>query len=222
MAIVVNTIKAGNSELYNHFTAQDNLRKLIALYQNSQLECSRNGKVTPEVGSSREKDLVASLKSNTNLDVTYEIDTQEEEDVIIDGRKVSIKHSSNNRISNSGIKVVWTANKKRQKQFVKRFIFTNDLLIVWVRFNKNVVGKGKLEIVHISKDTIYRYHHLYQIQGKSPFKCLSGNSRGIEFNKQFFQTIVNNCDFRVHVSFNNQEAERMGPIEKRLQLLKII
>ena len=43
------------SELFNN----QNVSKLIKLYQESQIENQRNKRLTPEVGTSREKDLIA-------------------------------------------------------------------------------------------------------------------------------------------------------------------
>ena len=81
--------------IFNHFQNEKYVKGLIALYQSSQMECSRSSGLTPEVGSSRERDLISSFVSNLELNVNYNITNDKEEDVIINNFKLSIKHSSN-------------------------------------------------------------------------------------------------------------------------------
>ena len=94
--LIIQNLKCcvGN-ELFSHFQEEKYIKGLITLYQSSQTECSRSSGLTPEVGSSRERDLIASLASNPLLDVNYDISNEKEEDVKINNNNISIKHSSN-------------------------------------------------------------------------------------------------------------------------------
>jgi hypothetical protein len=220
--ISIKIIVDDNSTLSKHFKDKNHLRKLICLYQYSQLECCRNGKLSPEVGSSREKDMIASLCSDKILNINYDINNNEKEDVIINNHNVSIKHSSNKITSCNGLKIVWTSNELEQEKFVQNFSFTFDILLCWIRFDNKILDTGVLEVIYIKKDTLNKYHLIFTNTNRNIFKCLKGNSRGIEFNKDFFTKILQKSTFHIIVKFTNVDCNKVDPIEKRLKLLKIL
>ena len=119
-----------NSLLAKHFGNKEHMLGLIKLYQSSNLECSRNSRLSPEVGNSREKDLIASLKSNPQLTVNYDVHNYCKQDVFLNKKGISIKHSSNKRVSSSGVKVVWTSNENKQALFVSSYDFDHDMLFI--------------------------------------------------------------------------------------------
>ena len=210
-----------NNNIYEHFQSKINIKNLIYLYQSSNKECSRNGKLNPEVGSSRENDLKASFLSNQILTINYNIPNENEEDIIIDNKKISIKHSSDNTTTCSGIKIIWTVNKESREEFKKNFIFKCDLLIVYVRFNDRILlDKGDLEIIYISKETLLNQQNIFNTNKQNIFKFLDGNSRGVEFDKLFFKKIITESLFHTIIKFNNFECTISDPVIKRLNLIK--
>ena len=42
-------------------------------------------------------------------------------------------------------------------------------------------------------------HNNFKLSEKNVFKCLDGNSRGIEFDKKFFEEILKNIDFHIKI-----------------------
>ena len=154
------------------------------MYQSSQIECSRSAGLTPEVGSSRERDVIASLHNDKELCVEYNISNRNEEDVIVNGKKISIKHSSSKYNSCSGMKIVWTVDKTERIKFVKKFVFNCDLLIIYVRFDKQNVN-GELVVMYIEKSTLVAQQHLFGIRNEEIFKCLNGNSRGVALTRKW-------------------------------------
>lgn len=218
--ITISEIKKTSSVLYNHLINIKLIKKLICLYQISNNESLRNGCLTPEVGSFREKDLIAYLLSNKKLNVNYNISNNKIEDVIINNKKISIKHSSNKIICKNGIKIIWSVNKIKQNEFIKKFIFTCDLLIIFIRFDNNI-NNGNIEIIYITKEILSKQHFLSLIRKESIFNCLNGNSRGIEFSTKFFSTIISNCEFHIKIKFTNIININFDPILKRLKMLKV-
>jgi hypothetical protein len=79
-----------------------------------------------------QRDVIASLYSDKGLCVEYDIPNKSEEDVIVNMKKISIKHSSNKCNTCSGIKIVWTVDKIERIKFMKKFVFNCDLLIMSV------------------------------------------------------------------------------------------
>jgi len=196
--------------LRRHFESKTHLRNLYYLYNGSEQECTRNGKKTPEIGTSREKDLIASLASNDDLMVSYDIYNKEPYDVIVNNRYISLKHSSNVRATSAGIKIVWSAEKATQDKFEQNFSFKCDLLIVYVR-------EFEIEIIYITKEKL---EELRQNSSKI-LKRLNGNSRGIEFDPTFFKKIIKDADIHLSQKMTHQYP-KLDSISKRLALIKLL
>ena len=219
--ITIQNIKCcTKNEVFYHFQEEKYIKGLLSLYQSSQTECSRSTGLTPEVGSSRERDLIASFYSNPLLNVNFDISNDKEEDVTINNNNISIKHSSNKNISKSGIKIIWTVDNEKQNEFLKHFTFKCDLIIVFVRFDK-IIENGHIEIIYISRSELIHQQTNSYIRKETIFKCLEGNSRGIEFEKKFFEKIIQNSLFHTKIHFKNIKCDICNPILKRLKLLNL-
>ena len=101
--------------------------KLPKLFHIAELECARAGKIGMEVGSMREKVIVAlliykfGLKAvDTNLPIT-----EPEADVKLDGKKLSIKTIT----GDGGIKAVWTVDAQSAERFIKEYAPKCDILL---------------------------------------------------------------------------------------------
>ena len=213
-------IQACQDNLFNHLCTSAYIKNLIYLYQISQIECSRNKKLTQEVGSSRERDFIAIASSNPSLSVVYDLPNKDEEDVVINSQALSIKHSSNKANTQNGIKIKWTVEAEKRKEFLENFVFNNDIIIIYVRFNDTKTC-GTIEIIYITKETMQNEHLLFKSQNQKTFKCLDGNSRGIEFETKYFNSIKNKTKFHIKISFNNFKCLICDPIQRRLKLLEI-
>ena len=216
--ININVIKqTNNTYLIQLFENKMSLPKLIKLYHASQMEHKRNGRLTADVGMSREKDIIAYMKYILGETVNYKIDNEKEEDVLCDGRKISIKHSSVKTLSNASIKLQWTENKERQKQFIKTFKFTCDLLIVYVRFKET---GGEIEILYCTVDILNELLDEFKETKEDVFKMReNSNGRGIEFSRNFFEAMIKNCNYNVKIYFDDLEINNVDSITRRLNEL---
>jgi hypothetical protein len=189
---------------------------LVHLYQISNLENTRNERLTAEVGTSREKDLIAYIcHTLKNKEVDYKINNEAEEDLIVSGRKISIKHSSNKSCSGASVKVHWAENKNKQSEFIKTFEFTCDILLVFVRFSADDVSHGNVEFLYFSKEMLNHFKK----KMNNIFKTRNSNGRGIEFSKVFFDAIVDHADYHLQVRFELESRQIIGPIDRRLQII---
>lgn len=112
---------------------QTRLPRLFAL---AELESSRAGKVGMEVGSVREKILIALLiykfgaeNVETNIPIT-----EPEIDVRVCGEPASIKTITRNELS--GVKLIWTVDAQQALHFTKTYVPRCDMLLVQVNWNR--------------------------------------------------------------------------------------
>ena len=215
MTIQFNIIKETTKykSLCSIFT-DNRIMMLIKLYQISQIENQRNGRTTAEVGTSREKDLSAFIKFCMKDSVNVDINNENEEDIIVNERNISIKHSSNKSTSQQSIKVLWTENKELQQKFIENFKFKCDMLIIYVRFS--TFEQGELEVLYAEAETL---NTLKEESTDTIFKTReNSNGRGIEFTNDFFTKIKENIEFRCKIIFNNMKFEQTDPITRRLNI----
>ena len=111
--------------------------RLPHLFQLAELESSRAGKVGMEVGSIRERIMVALLIykfGEENVETEIPI-TEPEVDARLFGKPVSIKTITG---SFSGVKVIWTVDAAKAKEFRESYYPRCDILLV--RINWNDIG----------------------------------------------------------------------------------
>ncbi len=110
-------------------------RRLPYLFQLAELESSRAGKAGMEVGSLREKIIVALLIykfSEENVETEIPI-TQPEVDVKLFGESVSIKTITGKNFS--GVKLIWTVDAQKAKEFCENYYPHCDILLVQINWN---------------------------------------------------------------------------------------
>ena len=108
--------------------------KLPKLFQVAELESSRDGKVGMQVGSLREKILVAMLiyafgEENVQGDIPI---TESETDVIVFDNPISIKTITG---SGSGVKLIWTVDAAQALQFSQNYQPNCDMLFVRINWD---------------------------------------------------------------------------------------
>jgi hypothetical protein len=216
MTINISEYKNNNqimSELFNTLS----INKLIRLYQESQIENKRNNRLTAEVGSSRERDLIAYImyQLQEKYKIDYKINNEYEEDIIINDTKISIKHSSNKTNSKSSIKVSWTQHKESKDKIMNNFVFKCDLIIIYVRMKE--IQCGSIEVLYFTKSNL---NELKQ-QSKNIFKTRdTSNGRGIEFHPEFFKIMLNNVDYHCKIEYEETNtSEEIDCISRRLHML---
>jgi len=150
--------------------------KLPHLFQLAELESSRNGKIGMEIGSVRERILIALLMYKFGIDI---VDpnipiTASEVDVIVENEPLSIKTVTTNSDRWPSIKLIWTVDAQKALEFKNTYVPSCDMLVAKIRWG----GEGKLML--FSKESQRRV--LREI-GRDRYIKLpkqSTNSRGVE------------------------------------------
>lgn len=111
-------------------------RKLPHLFQLAELESSRAGKVGMEVGSVREKIIVALLiykfgEENVLTDIPI---TEAEVDVRLFNEDISVKTISGGL---GGVKLIWTVDAQKAQEFRENFYPHCDMLLVQINWEKS-------------------------------------------------------------------------------------
>ena len=116
--------------------------KLPHLFQLAELESSRNGKIGMEIGSVRERILIALLMYKFGIDiVNSDIPiTAPEVDVIVNDNPLSIKTMTTNSERWSYLKLIWTVDAKKALEFKNTYMPSCDMLVAKIRWN----GEGEL------------------------------------------------------------------------------
>jgi hypothetical protein len=113
--------------------------RLPYLFQLAELESSRAGKIGMEVGSLRERIIVALLIhkfGEPNVETEIPI-TESEVDVILFGQKVSIKTITGKGFA--GVKLIWTVDAPKAKEFRKTYYPHCDILLIQINWG-NIEG----------------------------------------------------------------------------------
>jgi hypothetical protein len=133
--------------------------KLPKFFQLAELETMRGGKVGMEVGSLREKILIALLihkfgEENVKTDIPI---TETEADVYVFDAPYSIKTLSNTL---SGLKLIWTVDAESSLKFSQEYEPSCDMLFVHVHWGKQggvycITKKIQLEVFNLLGRTEY-------------------------------------------------------------------
>jgi len=110
-------------------------RRLPYLFQLAEIESSRAGKVGMEVGSVREKIIIALLIykfGEENIEINVPI-TEPEVDVKVFGEPVSIKTITSKGFS--GFKLIWTVDAQKAKEFLENYYPRCDILLTQINWN---------------------------------------------------------------------------------------
>ena len=151
-------------------------KKLPKLFLMAELESSRAGKIGMEVGSFRERILISYFiyKFGEN-NVTVNLPpTEHEIDVLVNNKPYSIKTITNN----AGVKVVWTVDREKVLDFIKKYQPKCDIILVNIRWD----GEGSLFLIPLEAQK----EVFLQLDADGYLKApkQGTNPRGIEFSKE--------------------------------------
>lgn len=151
--------------------------KLPTLFHIAELESARAGKIGMEVGSLREKIIIALLiykfgskEVDTNLPIT-----EPEADVKLGDKKISIKTITNN----GGVKAVWTVDAKSAKRFVDNYAPQCDIILVNIHWGTREGGLYLIPL-NVQQETFKRLGRV----GYLKMPKAGTNPRGVEFSKE--------------------------------------
>ena len=112
-------------------------KRLPYLFQLAELESSRAGKTGMEVGSVRERIIVALLIykfGEANIETEIPI-TESEVDAKLFGEPVSVKTITGKSLG--GVKLIWTVDAQKAIEFRENFYPSCDILLVQINWGDN-------------------------------------------------------------------------------------
>jgi len=152
--------------------------RLPYLYRIAELECSRAGRIGMEVGSVREKIVVALLIykfGEDNIQTEIPI-TKQETDVELFGKPISIKTITGRGFG--GVKIVWTVDALSAKQFLENYYPSCDILFVQIVWG----GRGGFYYIPVEAQQA-----LFEEIGREKYLKLptpGTNPRGVEISQE--------------------------------------
>ncbi|NIA02372.1 MAG: type II restriction endonuclease subunit R [Nitrospirae bacterium] len=169
-------------------------RRLPYLFQLAELESSRAGKIGMQVGSIRENIIVALLVykfGEENMETEIPI-TEPEVDVSLFGEAVSIKTITG---SFGGVKVIWTVDAAKAKEFRDNYYPSCDILLVRINWNDT----GGLYYIPVQAQ-----RRLFDRIGRESYIKLpkaGTNPRGVEFAKNVLAQLTADSQSK-HIEIN--------------------
>ncbi len=159
--------------------------KLPYLFQLAELESSRAGKVGMEVGSLREKIIIALLiykfgEENVETEISI---TEPEVDVKLFGEPISIKTITGKSLS--GVKLIWTVDAQKARGFRESYYPHCDILLVQINWGST----GGFYYIPLEAQ-----RKLFDRIGRNRYIKLpkpGTNPRGVEITKEALTTLVN-------------------------------
>lgn len=170
--------------------------KLPHLFSIAELESSRAGKIGMEVGSTREKILIALLIykfGERNVETRIPI-TETEVDVKLFGSPISIKTIT----GVGGVKVIWTVDAPKAKEFLNSYKPSCEVLLAQIKWDleddeiKKGIHPGGLFLIPISVQ-----NKVLSDMGKKKYLKLpkvGTNPRGVEISKEGLEALLQDKD----------------------------
>ncbi len=178
--------------------------KLPRLFQLAELESSRNGKVGMEIGSVRERILIALLMYKFGIDI---VDpnipiTAPETDVIVSNTPLSIKTTTTSSDRWSPIKLIWTVDPQKALEFKSNYTPSCDMMVAKIRWG----GQGKLLL--FSKESQCAVLERIGRERYIKLPKANTNSRGVEITPEALSLLENCSDTScIDINFVRQEID---------------
>lgn len=183
-------------------------KRLPYLFQIAEIESSRAGRIGMEVGSLRERILAALLIhkfGEGNVDTEIPI-TESEVDVILFGQPISIKTKTGKGFS--GVKLIWTVDAQKAKEFRENYFPCCDIL--FVRIDWNSMGGFYYIPLEVQRKLFGRMDREKYIKLPKP----GTNPRGVEITKEALSLLVEDEETRVIEIYWNRSEIDYSPYER--------
>jgi len=159
-------------------------KRLPYLFQLAESESSRAGKIGMEVGSLRERIIIALLiykfgKANVETEIPI---TEPEVDVRLFSEPISIKTITGKGFG--GVKIIWTVDAQKAREFRETYYPHYDILLV--RINWNGIGGFYYIPLEAQKQFFDRIGREGYIKLPKP----GTNPRGVEITKEALSSLV--------------------------------
>ncbi|HEC93660.1 MAG TPA: type II restriction endonuclease subunit R [Candidatus Atribacteria bacterium] len=158
--------------------------KLPYLFQLAELESSRAGKIGMEVGSLRERIIIALLIykfGEANVETNVPI-TEPEVDVKLFGEPISIKTITGKGFS--GVKLIWTVDAQKAREFRETYYPHCDIILIQISWES--VGGFYYIPLEAQKKLFDRVGRDGYIKLPKP----GTNPRGVEITKEALSSLV--------------------------------
>ena len=158
--------------------------KLPYLFQLAELESSRAGKIGMEVGSLRERIIIALLIykfGEANVETNIPI-TEPEVDVKLFGEPISIKTITGKGFS--GVKLIWTVDAQKAREFRETYYPHCDIILIQISWG----GIGGFYYIPLEAQK-----KLFDRVGRNGYIKLpkpGTNPRGVEITKEALSSLV--------------------------------
>jgi hypothetical protein len=159
--------------------------RLPSLFQLAEEESARAGKIGMEVGSVREKIVIALLIYKfgiNNVDSHIPI-TEKEVDVRLFNQPISIKTITGKSLS--GIKMIWTVDAVSAREFLLNYKPLCDIILVQINWND--IGY----VYYIPLEAQVKCFKLLGKEGYIKLPKEGTNPRGVELNKNAVICLIN-------------------------------
>jgi hypothetical protein len=189
-------------------------KRLPYFFQLAELESSRAGKIGMEIGSVREKIIIALLIYKFGEEnVTTEIPiTESEVDVKLFGKPLSIKTITGKGFS--GVKLIWTVDATKAREFHKNYFPYCDIILIQINWNS--VGGLYYIPIEVQKK-------IFNKTGRENYIKLpkeGTNPRGVEITKEALIMLIKDNESR-HLKINWQKTKiDFNPYKKWVELWK--
>ncbi len=188
--------------------------RLPYLFQIAELESSRAGRMGMEVGSIREKIIVALLlykfgEGNVEVDIPV---TEPEVDVRLFGSPISIKTFSGRGLG--GVKLIWTVDAQKANEFRKSYYPRCDLMLIHINWG----GIGGFYYIPVETQT-----EVFTDMGRDLYIRLpkpGTNPRGVEITKEALVNLLKSSGTRyIEIHWQRTRID-INPYKKWMDLWK--
>jgi len=192
-------------------------RRLPHLFHYAERDSSRAGKVGMEVGSLRERILVALLVhkfGSENVETELPI-TEHEVDVKVSGEPLSIKTLTTTTGKIGAVKAIWTVDAERARKFVREFEPSCDYLVVQITWGK----QGGLYYIPVEAQRAVLRHLGKEGYFKLPKR--GTNPRGVEISGEAMRALVaNELTRRIEIDWE-RPAGKYDPYERWVEYWRL-
>ena len=206
--------------IFTALSRPDIQKDLIGLYADSQAEFSKDGKLTQEIGMSRERDLLAVLQEHLGPDLRTDIDNSLVEDCLYGTARISIKHSSG-QFGSGSAKAKWCSDESIGKAYIEKMVRLDPsnythLMMIYIDMQESSKEKGTISIVFVTDRDIMRI--VEEIKGGAFILRTGTDTRGVEYTREMIVKMIDNAAFVIKIGGVNLTGGP-DPIARRRDLL---
>ncbi len=187
--------------------------KLPKLFEISEVESTRGGKIGMEVGILRERVLTSFFISHAGEDnvITDSSATENSKDVQVFEDNISIKTFTGSGYG--GVKVFWTSDTESAKKVMRDYTPKYDLIVANINW-----GTDKGGVYYIDKQT--QTNLLRKVGIEKFLKISSGsNNRGITYGKDILKSLMNDKNtLKIQVKWEKTN-EKFNIFERWVKLI---